>query len=174
LDRSCRMTEKTAENLKSAFAGESQANRRYLFFAQKAEEEGFQQAGKLFRAAAEAETVHAFNHIRTIGEAGSTIENLQIAIAGESSEYKHMYPNYIKTAKKEKNTQAVWSFNVASQAEHGHAKLFKKMVEALKSGKEPAKVEYFVCSICGNIFENETPVKCPVCGAPKDKIFRVP
>jgi rubrerythrin len=168
------MMEKTAENLKSAFAGESQANRRYLFFAQKAEEEGFQQVGKLFRATAEAETVHAFNHIRIMGETRSTIENLQVAIAGESSEYKRMYPSYIRTAKKEKNTQAVWSFNVANQAEHVHANLFKKVIEALKSGKEPAKVDYYVCSVCGNIFENETPAKCPICGAPKEKIFRVP
>jgi rubrerythrin len=125
--------EKTAENLKGAFAGESQANRRYLFFAQKAEEEGFSQVGKLFRAAAEAETVHAFNHIRIMGETKSTPENLQAAIAGETFEYKHMYPDYTKTAKKEKNTQALWSFTVANQVEHVHANLFTKAMKALKT-----------------------------------------
>jgi rubrerythrin len=166
--------EKTAQNLKGAFAGESQANRRYLFFAQKAEEEGFSQVGKLFRAAAEAETVHAFNHIRIMGETKSTPENLQAAIAGETFEYKHMYPDYTKTAKKEKNTQALWSFTVANQVEHVHANLFTKAMKALKTEKELAKVDYHVCSVCGNTFENEVPSKCPICGSPKEKIFRVP
>jgi len=166
--------EKTVENLKSAFAGESQANRRYLVFAQKAEEEGFPQVGKLFRAAAEAETVHAFNHIRIIGETKSTTENLQTAVAGETFEYKHMYPDYVKTAKKEKKAQALWSFNVANQVEQAHANLFRKAMKTLKTGKELAKVDYYVCSVCGNTFENEAPSKCPICGSPKEKIFRVP
>ena len=166
--------EKTVENLKSAFAGESQANRRYLVFAQKAEEEGFPQVSKLFRAAAEAETVHAFNHIRIIGETKSTTENLQTAVAGETFEYKHMYPDYVKTAKKEKKAQALWSFNVANQVEQVHANLFRKAMKTLKTGKELAKVDYYVCSVCGNTFENEAPSKCPICGSPKEKIFRVP
>jgi rubrerythrin len=166
--------EKTVENLNSAFAGESQANRRYLIFAQKAEEEGFPQVSKLFRAAAEAETVHAFNHIRTIGEIRSTIENLQTAVGGEAFEFKHMYPDYIKTAKKEKNIQAVWSFNVASQVEQVHASLFTRAMKALKAGKELAKVDYYVCNVCGNTFENEAPSKCPICGSPKEKIIKVP
>ncbi|MCJ7768296.1 rubrerythrin family protein [Candidatus Bathyarchaeota archaeon] len=166
--------EKTVENLKSAFAGESQANRRYLVFAQKAEEEGFPQVGKLFRAAAEAETVHAFNHIRIIGETKSTTENLQTAVAGETFEYKHMYPDYVKTAKKEKKAQALWSFNVANQVEQVHANLFRKAMKTLKTGKELAKVDYYVCSVCGNTFENEALLKCPICGSQKEKIFRVP
>lgn len=165
--------EKTVKNLKSALAGESQASRSYLIFAQKAEEEGFPQVSKLFRAAGEAETVHAFNHIRTIGETGSTVENLQTAVRGETFEYKHMYRDYIKTAKKEKNLQAVWSFNVASQVEQVHAKLFTKAIKALKAGKELEKVDYYVCNVCGNTFENEAPSKCPICSSPKEKIFRV-
>lgn len=165
---------KTSDNLKNAFAGESQANRRYLAFAQKAEEEGFSQVGKLFRAAAEAETVHALNHIRIMGESKSTVENLQTGIAGETSEYKHMYPGYIKTAKKEKNAQAVWSFNVANQVEQIHANLFRKAMKALKTGKELAKVDYYVCNVCGNTFENEAPSKCPICGSPQEKILIVP
>ncbi len=83
---------KTDENLKAAFAGESQANRRYLAFAQKAEEEGFTQAAKLFKAAAEAETVHALNHLRTVGEVKSTLDNLNAAFAGETYEFQKMYP----------------------------------------------------------------------------------
>jgi len=165
--------EKTVENLKSAFAGESQANRRYLIFAQKAEEEGFPQVSKLFRAAAEAETVHAFNHVRTIGETRNTVDNLQTAVGGETFEYKHMYRDYVRTAKKEKNSQAVWSFNVASQVEQVHANLFTKAMKTLKAGKELAKVEYHLCSVCGNTFENEVPSKCPICGSPKEKIFKV-
>jgi rubrerythrin len=167
------MMEKTVENLKSAFMGESQASRRYLIYAQKAEEEGFPQVGKLFRAAAEAETVHAFNHIRTIGQTGSTAENLKIAVGGEKLEFKHMYPDYIKTAKKEKNMQAVWSFNVAGQVERVHANLFTEAMKTMKVGKELAKVDYYVCSVCGNTFENEVPSQCPICGSPKEKIFRV-
>jgi rubrerythrin len=166
--------EKTVENLKRAFAGESQASRRYLIFAQKAEEEGFPQVSKLFLAAAEAETVHAFNHIRTTGEIRSTVENLQSAVEGEAFEFKRMYPDYIKTAKKEKNAQAVWSFNVASQVEQVHANLFTGAMKALKAGKELVKVDYCVCNVCGNTIEKEAPSKCPICGSPKEKILKVP
>jgi rubrerythrin len=164
---------RTVENLKSAFAGESQANRRYVAFARKADEEGFPQVAKLFRAAAEAETVHAVNHIRVIGDVKDTAENLDAAISGETFEYKKMYPEYVKTAKKEKNDQATWSFNVANQVEQIHANLFTKAAKALKAGKEPAKADYYVCSVCGNTVENEPPEKCPVCGNPKSKFFKV-
>jgi len=164
---------KTVENLKNAFAGESQANRRYLAFAQKAEEEGSPQVAKLFRAAAEAETVHALNHIRTMGDVKTTAENLDIAINGETFEYKKMYPGYIKTAKQEKRDQATWSFNVANQVEQIHANLFTKAAKALKAGKEPPKADYYVCSVCGNTVENEPPERCPICGNPKTKFFKV-
>jgi rubrerythrin len=164
---------KTVENLKDAFAGESQANRRYLAFAQKAEEDGSPQVAKLFRAAAEAETVHALNHIRTMGDVKTTAENLDAAINGETFEYKKMYPGYVKNAKQEKNDQAAWSFNVANQVERIHANLFRKAAKALKSGKEPAKADYYVCSVCGNTVENEPPEKCPICGNPKTKFFKV-
>jgi rubrerythrin len=163
----------TLENLKAAFAGESQANRRYLAFAQKAEEEGRTQVAKLFRAAAEAETVHALNHVRVIGEVRTTPENLNTALGGETFEFKHMYPEYLKIAKEEKNSQATWSFNVANQVEQVHAKLFTRAVNVLKSGNEPPKAEYYVCSVCGNTVEDEPPEKCPICGNPKSKFFRV-
>jgi rubrerythrin len=165
--------EKTLENLRSAFAGESQANRRYLAFAQKADEEGFSQVGKLFRAAAEAETVHALNHIRALGEVKATAANLETAISGETFEYKKMYPDYFKTAKKEQNTQATWSFNVANMVEQVHANLYTKAARALKAGKDLPKADYYVCSVCGNTVENEPPDKCPVCGNPKSKFFKV-
>jgi rubrerythrin len=165
--------EKTFDNLKNAFAGESQANRRYLAFAQKADEEGHPQVAKLFRAAAEAETVHAMNHVRVMAEVKTTAENLNTAVSGETFEFKQMYPGYIKTAKEEKNNQATWSFNVANQVEQVHANLFMKASNMLKTGKEPQTAEYYVCSICGNTVENEPPEKCPVCGNPKSKFFRV-
>jgi rubrerythrin len=165
--------DKTPDNLRNAFAGESQANRRYLAFASKADEEGHPQVAKLFRAAAEAETVHAMNHVRVIGEVKTSAENLDTAIAGETFEFKEMYPGYLKTAKDEKNTQAAWSFNVANQVEQIHANLFKKASTALKTGNEPQKAEYYVCSVCGNTVENEAPERCPVCGNPKTKFFKV-
>jgi rubrerythrin len=164
---------KTTENLKNAFAGESQANRRYLAFAHKADEESHPQIAKLFRAAAEAETVHAMNHVRTMGEVKDSKANLNTAVDGETFEFKQMYPDYIKVAKEEKNTQAAWSFNVANQVEQIHANLFKKAVDILGTGKEPPKADYYVCSVCGNTVENEPPEKCPICGSPKTKFFKV-
>ena len=161
------------ENLKDAFAGESQANRRYLAFAEKAEKEGLMQAAKLFRAAAEAETIHALNHLRTMGEIKSTIENLDAAVSGETFEFKEMYPKYLSIAKQEENDQAAWSFDVANKVEQVHAGLFSKAVEALRSNKELTKIDYYVCSVCGNTVEGMAPEKCPICGAPKTKFFKI-
>ena len=163
---------KTDENLKAAFAGESQANRRYLAFAQKAEEEGATQAAKLFRAAAEAETIHALNHLRITGEIKATSDNLNTAVSGETFEFKKMYPEYIGTAKHEGNKQATWSFDVASKVEQVHAGLFQKAIDALKNKKQLEKVDYYVCSVCGNTVEGAPPENCPVCGAPKTKFFK--
>src|SRR4030067_3775905 len=108
---------KTDENLKAAFAGESKSNRLYLAFAQKAEEEGYTQAAKLFKAAAEAETIHALNHLKITGQVKSTIDNLGTAVSGETFEFKKMYPEYLAIAKQEGNKQALWSFDVASNVE---------------------------------------------------------
>jgi len=164
---------RTIENLKDAFAGESQANRRYLAFAEKAEKEGLMQAAKLFRAAAEAETIHALNHLRTMGEIKSTIENLDAAVSGETFEFKEMYPKYLSIAKQEENDQAAWSFDVANKVEQVHAGLFSKAVEALRNNKELTKIDYYVCSVCGNTVEGMVPEKCPICGAPKTKFFKI-
>jgi rubrerythrin len=163
---------KTDENLKNAFAGESQTNRRYMAFAKKAEQEGFMQVAKLFKAAGESETVHALNHLKIIGETKSTMENLVTAVSGETFEFNEMYPDYIDTAKQEGKKQAVWSFDVANKVEKIHARLFNKAIDALKNQKPLEQVDYYVCSVCGNTVEGSPPEKCPICGSPKEKFFK--
>ena len=164
---------RSIENLKEAFAGESKANRRYLAFAQKAEKEGYMQVAKLFRAAAEAETIHALNHLRIAEEIKTTTENLNTAVSGETFEFKEMYPQYVKTARQEENKQAGWSFDVANKVEEIHADFFKKAKEALKKNKDLNDVSYYVCKVCGNTVENTPPETCPICGAPKREFFEV-
>jgi len=159
---------KTEKNLQDAFAGESQANRKYLAFAKKAEQEGYKQVAKLFRAAAEAETVHAHNHLRTLGGIKSTKENLEEAISGESYEFQKMYPQMIEDAKVEDKKGALQSFNYANEVEKIHAELYKKAITNL--GKNP-EVDYYVCQVCGNTVEGEPPDKCPICNSPK-KMFK--
>lgn len=149
------------ENLMEAFAGESQANRKYLAFAKKADEEGFKQVAKLFRAAAEAETVHAHNHLEIVGGINKTEENLAAAIAGETEEFTEMYPNFIAEAKAEKEDAARWTFEVANKVEEIHAVLYQKALEDLGNNVE---VDYYVCMLCGNTVEDEAPEKCPICG----------
>ncbi|MCW4006984.1 MAG: rubrerythrin family protein [Candidatus Bathyarchaeota archaeon] len=165
---------KTEKNLKDAFAGESQANRKYLAFAQKAEEEGFSQVAKLFRAAAEAETVHALNHLRITGEIQGTLDNLCAALTGETLEFEKMYPQFIEEAKQEENKQAAWSFDVANQVEKIHANLYKTAITALKNKQPLPNTDYYICSVCGNAVENQAPTKCPICGAPQTKFYKAP
>jgi rubrerythrin len=158
---------KTPQNLKDAFSGESQANRTYLAFAKKAEQEGLPQIAKLFRAAAHAETVHALNHLEIIGKTKSSLENLKTAVSGETFEFNEMYPKYIETAKEEGNKKATWSFDVANKVEKIHAKLFSKAIENLNNNKVVANIDYYVCEVCGNTVEGVAPERCPICGAPK-------
>ncbi|MBW1798420.1 MAG: rubrerythrin family protein [Deltaproteobacteria bacterium] len=159
---------KTEQNLLDAFAGESQANRKYLAFAKQADKEGHTQAAKLFRAAAEAETVHAHAHLKTLGGINSTAENLKEAIAGETHEYKDMYPAMIETAKEEGNKSAERSFMFANSVEKVHADLYQNALDNLDN---PGDVDcYYVCSVCGYTCENEPPDVCPVCNA-KSKAF---
>jgi rubrerythrin len=158
----------TENNLKEAFAGESQANRKYLAFAKKAEDEGFKQIARLFRAAAEAETVHAHNHLRELGGIKSTKENLEEAINGESYEFQKMYPRMIKDAGAEGIKGALRSFNFANEVEKIHAELYRKALENI--GKNP-EVDYYVCQVCGNTVEGEPPDECPICKA-KKKMFK--
>ena len=164
---------KTGDNLKSAFAGESQANRRYTAFARKADEEGFPQIARLFRAAAEAETIHALNHLKAMGEIKSTLANLETAVSGETFEFQRMYPEYLNVAKQEDDKQATWSFDVANKVEQVHANLYGKAIEALKGKNDLARTDYYVCSVCGNTLDGAAPERCPICGAPKDKFNKV-
>lgn len=159
----------TSENLKAAFAGESQANRMYLAFAKKAEKDGFAQVAKLFRAAAAAETVHAHAHFRVMGGLKGTEENLQTAIKGEGYEFKEMYPKFLSEAQAEQNKPAVVSFKYALAVEEIHHGLYSKALEAVKSGSDLPKARIFVCSVCGNTVEGSAPDKCPVCGSSRER-----
>ena len=137
----------TIENLKSAFAGESQANRKYLAFAKKADEEGFPQIAKLFRAVAEAETIHAHNHLRALGEVKTTTDNLQAAMGGENYEVSSMYPPMLAEADKDGNKQAARSFKYALEVEKVHAILYSHALDKL--GKDSSTVDYYICPVCG-------------------------
>ena len=161
---------KTAENLADAFAGESQANRKYTAFARKAEQEGHKQVAKLFRAAAEAETVHALNHLREMGGIRSTRENLDEAINGESYEFQKMYPQMIEDAKSEKNEGALKSFEYANAVEKTHAGLYTRALESLGKNEE---TDYYVCQVCGHTAEGEAPDTCPVCQSKKQAFKKV-
>jgi rubrerythrin len=158
------------KNLQEAFAGESQANRRYLAFAKKAEEEGYKQVAKLFRAAAEAETVHAHAHLRALAGVKATKENIQEAINGETHEFKSMYPGMLAKAKEEGQKQAEISFDYANRVEKIHAALYEKALASLGKNQE---VDYYVCSVCGNTVEGKAPDKCPICGVPGSKYSKV-
>ncbi|MFZ5969724.1 MAG: rubrerythrin family protein [Bacillota bacterium] len=159
---------KTLENLMAAFAGESQANRKYLAYAKKAELEGKKNAAKLFKAAADAETLHAHKHFEVAGKIKSTLENLQDAVNGETYEYKDMYPEFLEIAEKEGNKAAVMSFMAALKAEEVHAKLYQEALEMIDSEEE---VFYYLCPVCGNI-EKAVPEKCFICNVPGDKFIK--
>ena len=163
----------TQQKLEAAFAGESQANRRYLFFADKAEAEGYPGIARLFRAAAEAETVHARTHLRTMDGIGSTKDNLQAAMEGEHHEFSQMYPGFIEQAKAENNKRAEISFTHANAVEKIHHDLYQKALKSLESGEKLKDEPYFVCQVCGYTVAGEAPEKCPVCGAPISKFKKV-
>ncbi len=164
---------KTEKNLQEAFAGESQANRRYLFFADKAEKEGHTQVAKLFRAAAEAETVHARNHFNAMDGVGSTRENLLAGVTGEHYEFTRMYPPFIEQAESENNKRAKVTFEFANEVEQIHHKLFEETLKALEAGQQLKDEPYFVCQGCGNTVAWEAPERCPICGAPRSRFQRV-
>jgi len=160
--------DKTLKNLMEAFAGASQANRKYLAYAKKAEEEGNLNAAKLFRAAAEAETLHALKEFEIAGKIGSTADNLKDAISGETYEYTQMYPEFVKEAEASGNKAALRAFTLAMKAEEVHARLYKEALDNLDSKEE---IFYYLCPVCGNI-EKSIPEKCSICGVPGEKFIK--
>ncbi len=157
---------KTMKNLEEGFAGESMANRKYLAFAQQAEAEGFHRVAVLFRATAEAETIHALAHFKAMGKLKDTPANLQAAIDGETYEFTKMYPDFLVAAEAENNTAAIRSFKLAKAAEKVHAKLYEKALKNLEGEKNKA-ARFHLCPVCGYIAEDEAPEACPICGAKK-------
>lgn len=162
---------KTEEGLKTAFAGESQANRKYIAFAEKADKEGFPQIARIFRANAAAETIHALNHLKVLGGIKSTKENVQAAVEGELYEFTKMYPDFINSAKEEGNEDAERTFHSAMEAEKIHHKLYTAALEAVSSGKDLDKEDIYLCPVCGYTHEGTPPEKCPICNTAK-KLFR--
>jgi rubrerythrin len=163
---------RTEDNLKEAFAGESQANRKYLAFAKKAEQDGFQNVARLFRTAAEAETIHAHGHLNAMAGIGSTANNLQAAIDGETYEYTTMYPPMLEKAEKD-NHRAKRMFNLAMQAEEVHATIYKMALEAVSRGEDIAETEFYLCPFCGHIELGNPPEVCPICRARGEKFVLV-
>ena len=164
---------KSVDNLKAAFAGESQANRRYLAFAKKADEAGFPQIAKLFRTAAAAETIHAHNHLRAMDGIKGTAENLEVAIAGENYEVVTMYPTMLAEAQTEGDKRAAQSFNYALQTEKIHETLYRKAAELFGKGKDMPETEYYVCPVCGLTHEGKMEGRCPVCNTPGEKFEKI-
>ncbi|HSV73884.1 MAG TPA: rubrerythrin family protein [Chthonomonadales bacterium] len=162
----------TNDNLKEAFAGESQANRKYSAFATKAEQEGFATVARLFRAAAEAEAIHALGHLRALGGVGTTAENLKAAVDGETYEFTVMYPPMIELANAE-NHKAKRMFGFATRAEAVHAKLYAMALEAVATGKDLEGVDFYLCPVCGNIEMGSPPDACGICGVNGDRFVRM-
>ena len=160
----------TVDNLKEAFAGESQANRKYLAFAKQADKDGLPQIAKLFRATAEAETVHAHAHLRALDGVGSTEANLAAAIEGEGFEFMNMYPKFVVEAKSEDAAKALRSFENALAVEEIHHRLYSQALEKMKAGADLEGTSIYVCSVCGNTVYGQAPDECPVCKA-KQKAF---
>ena len=160
---------KTLRNLKAGFIAESQAHQRNLAFAIKAEEEGYSQVAKLFRAIAEAEEIHAFNHLRLLGAVATTQENLETAFERENLA-SSTYPQFIKEANEEDNAHVARIFSYSRDVERGHAKLYEKALEHMLGDVE---TEYYVCGVCGYVSDGDLPEVCPICGAPGERFRRV-
>ena len=163
----------TQDNLKDAFAGESQANRKYLAYAKKADADGFAQVAKLFRAAADAETVHAHAHLRAMGGIEDTAANLADAIAGEGHEFKEMYPGFVAEAEAEGDRAALVSFKNAMAVEEIHHTLYREALASVIAGKDLPGQSIYVCQVCGNTVYGEAPDVCPVCGVKKEKFTEI-
>ncbi|MGA2261856.1 MAG: rubrerythrin family protein [Acidobacteriota bacterium] len=162
----------TESNLKEAFAGESQANRKYLAFAKKAEQEGFINVARLFRTAAEAETVHALGHLYAMSGVGSTADNLRAAVAGETYEYTEMYPPMLEQAEAE-NHRAKRMFAFAAKAEAVHARLYQMALDAVAQGKDLENTSFYLCPVCGYIEIGQPTNACPICATPAARFMKV-
>jgi rubrerythrin len=162
----------TNENLAVAFAGESQANRKYLAFARQADKEGWPQIARLFRAAAEAETLHALAHLANMGGVGTTLQNLEAAVAGETYEYTEMYPPMVEQAKVEGH-KGRFMLGFANAAERVHARLFQQALAAMKAGQDLSQMEVYLCPVCGDVEFGNPPERCPICGAPAARYQKV-
>ncbi len=163
----------TRENLQAAFAGESQANRMYLAFAKKADQDGFPNTARLFRAAAAAETVHAHAHFRVLGGVKTTEDNLKAAIAGEAHEFQTMYPEFLAEAEAAGEKGAVLSFRYALAVEKIHHDLYAEALSAFLAGKDTTAGDMLICPVCGHTVRGEAPERCPVCGAAHEKYTKV-
>ena len=162
----------TAENLKTAFAGESQANRKYLAYASKAEKDGYPQVARLFRAAAEAETIHALGHLAALGQIGSTLDNLKDAVAGETYEYREMYPPMLAQAQADRHRAKIM-FGYAVEAEQVHARLYQQALQMVEAGKDLTEVDIYLCPVCGFLEIGKPTEKCRVCGLPAEKFTKL-
>lgn len=162
----------TESNLRSAFAGESQAHMRYLIFADRAEKEGYANPARLFRAIAYAEQVHATNHCRELGDINASPQNLQVAIDGESWEVEEMYPAYLAVAQLQEEKGAQRSMGYALEAEKIHAQMYKEAQEAVEKGVDPELGAIYICQVCGHTVEGDPPEKCPLCGAKREKYVK--
>ncbi len=160
----------TEKNLAEAFSGESQANRKYLAYSKQADLEGFLFIAKVFRAVAEAETIHAHSHLKSLGGIKSTAENLKAAVDGETYEFSQMYPGFIADAKSENNTVAARSFHLANEAEKVHGALYSTLLANMDNKEEK---EVFLCPVCGHIALGEAPDNCPICGTKKSAYRKI-
>lgn len=163
---------KTKENLMAAFAGESQANRKYLAFARKAEKDGYKNIGRIFQAIAEAETIHALKHFEIAGKLGDTLENLQAAAEGEHYEFSEMYPEFIKAANEEGQEKALQTFEYANAAEKVHGGIFNELKTTVAKGSDADDKEIYLCPVCGWVGFDPVPDKCPICNTAK-KAFKI-
>jgi rubrerythrin len=164
--------ETTEKNLKSAFAGESMARIEYLSMSERAGKDGMPNMSRLFKALAEAETVHANMHLRVLGTVGSTLENVQGSLKGETWEFTEMYPGFIQASEKDEEPAAGRAMGNAGKAEQGHAGLFQRVLPDVTAGSDPQLQEIFVCSVCGNTVLDTAPERCPICGAPAVRFMK--
>ncbi len=163
------MHKMTQTNLQNAFSGESQAHMKYLIFSDVAEKEGKPNIARLFRAIAYAEEVHAKNHLKVLGGVGNTLENLGVAVGGETFEVEEMYPVYNNDAKLQGEKEAETSTHYAMEAEKIHAKMYERAKKVVANGEDIDLNDVYICCVCGYTVEGEVPEHCLVCGVKREK-----